>query len=200
MIRRLTRKDVDGFDRTGLMQLGLLIFQALPEFYEKVPLDREALVLLLTEQVDIPGTEVGEVYGFLERGSLLGIVSVIDAGELNDAQTEGTLAIVRGLTREQRASFQKALSGYGAGIEDIIDPQGKYLPRVAVLEAARGKGVARGLIKHVLDLYGWGKLSLHVARTNAVVIRLYTSLGFAPQSDTQLPIRVMVRPAQGGTP
>ena len=36
MIRRLTRKDVDGFDRARLLELGLLIFQALPEFYEKV--------------------------------------------------------------------------------------------------------------------------------------------------------------------
>ena len=106
----------------------------------------------------------------------------------------------QGLTREQRAVFQKALSGYGAGIEDITDPQGKYLPRVAVLEAARGKGVARALMKHLLDLYGGAKLSLHVARTNDVATRLYMSLGFAPQSNTHLPIRVLVRPGQGGTP
>ena len=49
MIRRLTQKDVDGFDRARLLELGLLIFQALPEFYEKVQLDREALLLLLTQ-------------------------------------------------------------------------------------------------------------------------------------------------------
>ena len=70
MIRRLTRKDVDGLNRAGLLELGLLIFQALPEFYEKVPLDREALLLLLTEQVDVPGTEVAELYGFFEGDSL----------------------------------------------------------------------------------------------------------------------------------
>ena len=200
MIRRLTRKDVDGLNRARLLELGLLIFQALPEFYEKVPLDREALLLLLTEQVDVPGTEVAELYGFFEGDSLLGFLSVVDAAALKDTETAGTIAIVRGLTREQRTAFQKALSGYGAGIEGIADPQGKYLPRMAVLEAARGKGVARALMKHVMDLYGGEKLSLHVARTNDVVTRLHSSLGFAPQSDTHLPIRVLVRPRQGGAP
>jgi ribosomal protein S18 acetylase RimI-like enzyme len=200
MIRRLRRKEVDGFDKVRLLELGLLIFQALPEFYEKIPLDRESLLLLLAEQVDIPGTEVNEVYGFFEGDSLLGILSVVDAAALKDVQTAETIAIVRELTREQRAVFQKALSGYGAVIEDIADLRGKYLPRVAVLEAARGKGVARALLKHLFHLYGGAKLSLHVARSNDVATRLYLSLGFAPQSNSYFPIRVLVRPGRGGTP
>jgi len=198
MIRRLTRKDVDNFDRARLLELGLLIFQALPEFYENVPLDREVLLLLLTEQVDDPGTEVGEAYAFFEGDSLLGILTVVDTAELKNAQAAGTIPIVRELTRDQRAIFQKALSGYGRGVEDIADPQGRDLPRLAVLEMARGKGVARAMMKHVLDLYGDAKVSLHVARANDVVTRLYTSLGFAPQSDTQLPIRVLVRSGHAG--
>ena len=197
-IRRLTRQSVDGFGRAELIELGLLIFQALPEFYEKVPLDRETLLLLLTEQVDVTGTEVEEVYGFFEGSSLLGILSVVDAAALKDAQTAGTIAIVWELTRDQGVVFRKAMSGYGAGIEDVTDPQGKHLPRMAVLEAARGKGVARALMKHVLDLYGGKKLSLHVARTNEVVTRLHMSLGFVPQSDPHLPIRVLVRPGHQG--
>ena len=200
MIRRLTRKDVDGFGRERLLELGLLIFQALPEFYEKVPLDREALLLLLTEQVDVARTEVGEVYGYLEGDSLLGILSIVDAAELKEAQVAGTISLFRRLSREQRKAFQRGLSGYGAGIEDVADPRGKYLPRLAVLESARGKGVARALMKHVLGLYAGEKFSLHVARTNDTVTRLHTSLGFAPQSDTALSIRVLVRPGESREP
>jgi ribosomal protein S18 acetylase RimI-like enzyme len=200
MIRRLTRKEVDDFDRARLMALGLLIFEARPEFYKIAPLDREALLLLLTDAVDVPGTEVGEVYGFFVGDALLGILAVVDAAELKDAQTAGTIAIVRELARDQVAVFRAALSGFLADVENIAVGQGKYVTHLAVAGAARGNGVGRALMNHVLKLYGDAKFSLHVVRANSIATDLYMSLGFAPQSDSQLPIRILVRPIHVGKP
>jgi len=177
-----------------LLQLGELIYQALPEFYEKVPLAKEKLLLLLADQVDVPETELSETYAFWEAGSLLGLLSVVDSADLKVAETSGVVSLLRELNGEGRNSFKKALAGYGQRVEGLAILEGKYLPRMAVAPAARGKGVARALMKHVLDLYPNDLFALHVAQTNAIVIHLHTSLGFKPQSQTDSPIRVLIRP------
>ena len=195
VIRRLTRKEIQtNFDPKMRLQLGELIYQALPEYYEKVPLDRDCLLLLLADQVDVPLTELNETYAFWQADSLLGLLTIIDSADLKLAQTFGTVSLVRELNREGSIAFKKAFAGYGQGVEELALLEGKYLPRMAVAAAARGKGVARALMKHVLDLYPNDRFALHVAQTNAIVNHLHTSLGFKPQSNTDLPIRVLVRP------
>ncbi|MBV5265674.1 GNAT family N-acetyltransferase [Pinisolibacter aquiterrae] len=194
-IRRLTRSDVEsGLSEDAKVDLGDLIFSALPELYEHVPMDRDALKKILADQVDVEMTELSETWSYWEEGRLLGLLSVVDSKDLTPCQRNGTLDIVRRLSPEGRKTFRDVLTGHGARVEDLARPEGKYLPRMAVSAAARGRGVARKLMNHVLGLYPDQLFALHVARTNDIVIRLHTSLGFVRQSDVDLPIVVLVRP------
>lgn len=194
-IRRLTRSDVEsGLSEDAKVDLGDLIFSALPELYEHVPMDRDALKKILADQVDVEMTELSETWSYWEEGRLLGLLSVVDSKDLALCQRNGTLDIVRRLSPEGRKTFREVLTGHGARVEDLSSPDGKYIPRVAVSELARGKGIARALMNHVVNLYPGNRFALHVAQANEIAIRLYTSLGFVRQSPVDLPIVVLVRP------
>jgi GNAT superfamily N-acetyltransferase len=197
-IRRITRDEVERcLDHGMRLRLGEMIYHALPEFYERILLERSTLLPLLADQVDVPATELSETYGFWDAGVLLGILSVVNSRDLKRSQTSGTVMIVRELEGEAAAAFKSGVADFGRSVEDLASLAGKYLPRMAVSPEARGKGIARALMNHVLGLYPDDLIALHVAQTNIVVIKLHTSLGFKPQSDTALPIRVLVRPRTG---
>ena len=194
-IHRLTRDEIEGsFDRAMRLRLGELIYCALPEFYEHIPIERSTLFSLLADQVDLPLTELSETYGFRDAGLPLGILSVIDSRDVKRSQMAGALMIIRELGGEATAAFNSAVAKYRQSVEDRGAFEGKYIPRIAVSPEARAKGVARALINHVIGLYPDVPIALHVAQTNIAGTNLYASLGFKPQSDTTLPIRVLVRP------
>jgi ribosomal protein S18 acetylase RimI-like enzyme len=192
-IRRLMRTEVTNFGVETRLVLGELVYAALPEFYDKILLPKDMLFRLLADQIDDPDTELGETYAFWDHQSVLGVLSVVPSEALRGAQTSGTIMLVRELNREQRAIFQRASLGYSEQVEPLASLSGKYLPRLAVAPAARGRGVARALMKHIIDLYGQELIALHVARRNTAVINLHSSLGFTPQSDKDYPIRVLIR-------
>ncbi|MGX5832028.1 GNAT family N-acetyltransferase [Mesorhizobium sp. 43Arga] len=197
LFRQLTRREIENdFSEDGKAFLGDLVFQALPELYDRVPIDRRKLNLILADQIDSPSTELSETWALWEGGSVLGLLSVIDAGELDLCQRTGMLDIVRHLDRDARKNFKRTLEGHGSNVESLASQAGKYLPRMAVAESARGKGVARRLMHHVIDRYANTPICLHVAASNAIVIKLHMSLGFQNQSDTECPIRVLVRNPQ----
>ncbi|QND69117.1 GNAT family N-acetyltransferase (plasmid) [Mesorhizobium loti] len=196
-IRRLVKGEIENdFSEEGKAFLGDLVYQALPELYDKVPIDRPKLNLILADQIDSPSTELSETWTLWEEGAILGLLSVVDAGELDASQRMGMLDIVRHLDRDARMNFKRALEGHGSNVETLASGEGKYLPRMAVAEAARGKGVARRLMHHVLDRYPNTPIYLHAANTNAIVIKLHKSLGFQCQSESDFPIRVLVRNPQ----
>ncbi|UVK50242.1 GNAT family N-acetyltransferase (plasmid) [Mesorhizobium sp. AR02] len=196
-IRRLVKGEIENdLSEEGKAFLGDLVYQALPELYDKVPIDRPKLNLILADQIDSPSTELSETWTLWEEGAILGLLSVVDAGELDASQRMGMLDIVRHLDRDARTNFKRALEGHGSNVETLASGEGKYLPRMAVAEAARGKGVARRLMHHVLDRYPNTPIYLHVANTNAIVIKLHKSLGFQFQSESDFPIRVLVRNPQ----
>ncbi|WP_199201824.1 GNAT family N-acetyltransferase [Mesorhizobium sp. 131-2-5] len=193
-IRRLTRIEIENdLTEDSRAFLGDLVYQALPELYDKVPIDRPKLNLILAAQIESPSTELSETWTVLEGEAVLGLLSVVDAGDLDLCQRTGMLDIVRHVDRDARMNFKRALEGHGSNVETLASAEGKYLPRMAVAEAARGKGVARRLMHHVIDRYPDAPICLHVANTNAIVIKLHTSLGFQFQSESDFPIRVMVR-------
>ncbi|QND61881.1 GNAT family N-acetyltransferase [Mesorhizobium huakuii] len=196
-IRRLVKGEIENdFSEEGKAFLGDLVYQALPELYDKVPIDRPKLNLILADQIDSPSTELSETWTLWEEGAILGLLSVVDAGELDASQRMGMLDIVRHLDRDARMNFKRALEGHGSNVETLASGEGKYLPRMAVAEAARGKGVARRLMHHVLDRYPNTPIYLHAANTNAIVIKLHKSLGFQCQSESDFPIRVLGRNPQ----
>jgi len=177
------------------LALGALVFQALPEMYEQVPMEHDALYRLLAEQIAEPMTETSETWAIWEDGRPLGLLSIINAEDLKISQRNGTMEIFRRLNKEGRQKFTAALDGYGKNIEPLAVPEGKYYSRLAVAQYARGKGIARILMRHGLALYGNLLSSMHVADTNAVVTKLHKSLGFTFQSEEVIPIRVLLRHA-----
>ncbi len=199
-IRKLERSEIQfAFEQEMRRHVGNLVFEALPEYYEKVPLQREVLLSLLSDQVDIPLTELAETYVFWDLKKILGLLSVINSKDLKLAQMSGTIILAREMSADQAITFKRALKDYGSSIEDLKAIEGKYLPRLAVAPDARGRGVARALMEHVLSLYPDEMFALHIAQTNDVVTKLHRSLGFKRQSNVELPFQAWLRAPAGSS-
>jgi len=59
---------------------------------------------------------------------------------------------------------------------------------VATAEAHRGKGIAFGLLNHVMESLAYGEYILEVVDTNPSAIRLYEKLGFTEFTRTPSPL------------
>ncbi|MFI5426440.1 ribosomal protein S18-alanine N-acetyltransferase [Aeromicrobium sp. UC242_57] len=95
----------------------------------------------------------------------------------------GATAWSEGLVRDEVASERHVVLVCGADAYGAVSVAGEDsdLDRIAVLPAARGRGLARQLLEALIDRardLGAGRMLLEVAADNDAAIGLYESFGF----------------------
>jgi ribosomal protein S18 acetylase RimI-like enzyme len=175
--------------------VGKLLRQAVPYFYDFLPVERAVLEGELAKQIGSKGSEVEETYGAIDENEVVGVVALYDATELAARQLHTTVELSRVVDASSKRLFVQTLRSYASSVEPLRPSSGKYISRVAVHEASRGRGVGASLVRHVIALYPHEPLVLHVARQNVAATALYDSLGFKHGSKGPYPVSVMIREA-----
>lgn len=174
-------------------RLGVLLAQAVPQFYGLLPIDGDLLHQALGDAIGTSGSEFENAFVAGPAEAPLGIVASVPAQALARAQQASTIMLMRHVDRSRMAEFRSVVADYSKTVEPI-DAAGQYLSRIAVAPEARGQGVGKRLVETIVALAGGGDVWLHVAADNAAAIRLYEALGFRFASDEQFGSRAMRRP------
>ncbi len=192
MFQRVDREDFATWSLERRFGLAELILSAAPDFYAMIPLPHDEVLGMITGQVGVAGTELGETYVLgSDHGVVLASFSVLDPARIASAMREGALGIIRGLRGERRAVYMKALSTYGCQVEPM-EAGGLYCSRLGVAPQVRGQGLGARAAACFLALDGVRERSLHVHCQNAPAIALYRKLGFDFQSQEGYRFRAMI--------
>lgn len=173
MARQSTEQVTPSFQR----EVAQLIFDALPDFYEMIPLDHVGILdMIATETV----TEATECFAPLIAridGMLAGVVCGFPLAELGARQQQSLLHIMRRLDRPEQKVFRTAARA-AVSISPITPVEGLYVARIAVAPRFRGQGVGRAVLEAFRGRSRTATVSLHVDAGNNAAIAFYRRIGF----------------------
>jgi hypothetical protein len=168
---------------------GDMIFRALPQFYELLPLPRETVCDILAGQIGKSGTEMEEAYILRSGDAILATLTAVPADRFAAAKKNGLFSLLRHVPRSQTISLTKAMAAF----ESRVCPapaNGLYLARLGVSgEGVLGSGTR--LLRSVLAERPEQFFSLHVHHANPAAW-LYRKLGFVYLPEDQYEFRCMV--------
>jgi ribosomal protein S18 acetylase RimI-like enzyme len=126
--------------------------------------------------------EFSPPFGRLLRdgGRAVGMLAVLDAGELTRCRLKATLALTKSglLTEDPSLSARLHLAG-----QTLLKlrPDDFYISRVAAAEDARGRGLGRFLVgcaEHEARARGCSRIALEVSPLSAAAVQLYRREGY----------------------
>jgi ribosomal protein S18 acetylase RimI-like enzyme len=162
----------------GLGLVAKLFREALPDYYELLPVPEAERLAVIVRQIETPGSELAESFAALGAKIVIGAYCALDVERLTPAQLLASAEVFRHLAPERRPSVKQALRAFREQFEPP-PAASVYLARIAVAESARGQGIASSLLGHLAERAGPRPLSLHVRRDNLSAISLYRRHGFA---------------------
>jgi ribosomal protein S18 acetylase RimI-like enzyme len=168
--------DVTGADRVLAAEL---VASSLPAYYAAIRSGMDDGGERLVELLGHPGGETQNLQvAHLESGQIAGVVSGLNAAELQRAQLVDLQAAFRKISSPRRLPLQQELAQLGATTEAIADDSW-YLSRIAVASTLQGAGVAAQLLQHFFATDAGAKqFSLHVHQDNSRAIQFYHKHGF----------------------
>lgn len=175
--------------------LGGYVIDAVPAYYELVPLARDRLAEIVGDSIGQQGSEFEQAVIVSRDGKPVGLVTWLEADCLGSAQRSAAVGMMRHLDRQDSAAFLQAVGTYSKQVEPV-DGSGLYLSRITIDGAARGLGLGRAAVEQVIDAAEGRDVWLHVASENERAIALYRALGFEFLSSEGFESRAMRRPAQ----
>ncbi len=172
-----------------------LVISSVPEYYALFGRTGDALVASVVEQFQLNGSELNFGQALLERGEVVGLYCALMQNRLKSAQLLGLRKLVD-TSDVARARLKQCLDRYSARVADLPSTDAWYLTRIAVLDRAKGTGIADQLMSMFLETAPQTyAASLHVAKSNTRAIRFYQRHGFAVQEVGNFDYLAMVRPA-----
>lgn len=180
----LSMSDAYSWSATSLSEgarreVAALICESLPELYELVGHVGGDPVAAAIAQMDVPGSEVGNVRVATKRGRIIGVCATIPAAGLARAQLIGTGALLSSVGPVQRKDLGERIKVFRGQIPKA-PTTGNYLTRIAVVADARGTGASDWMMRELLTV---GALSLHVRRDNTRAIAFYRRHGLVQVAD-----------------
>lgn len=174
-LTRLSAPRPNSVDRRDLARL---IFDALPDFYSLIPLDRDAILDLITDEMESEETECYNPLVALADGELAGLICGFPIAKLDARQQKSLLHIMRRLDRASRREFRDTAKA-ALSVAPIEVSGGRYIARIAVSQALRGCGIGTAIFRQYVALDPASPVALHVDCDNAGAIAYYQQLGFA---------------------
>ena len=192
-VERIAASDLTPAERRAC---GDMIFRALPQFYELLPLPRDTICDVLGEQIGKSGTEVEQAYILRSGDAILATLTAVPADRFATAKKNGLFSLLRHVPRSQMVALTKAMATFESRVCPA-PPDGLYLARLGVNDkGAVGSGTR--LLRSVLAERTEQCFSLHVRRANPAAW-LYRKLGFEylPQDQYEFRCMVLDRAASG---
>jgi ribosomal protein S18 acetylase RimI-like enzyme len=175
-----------------LVTVADLLYEATPDFYDLLPVDRSARSAIVRQLIGYAGTDMEDAIAAREGPSIVGAYAGCRSEELRERQLTSLMFIARLLTRSGWHSMKDAARSYSADLPDV-PPNTWYVARITTAPSARRRGVGTRLLESVHgDAFGV-PTALHVSRRNTEAIAFYQRAGFQEIASTDR-FLLMLRP------
>jgi ribosomal protein S18 acetylase RimI-like enzyme len=166
-----------------LVMVADLLYDATPDFYDLLPVDRSARSTIVRQLIGRAGTDMEQAIAAREGPSIVGAYTGCRSEELKERQLTSLMFIARSLTRSGWDSMKDAARLYSADLPDI-PPSTWYLARITTAPSARRRGIGARLLESARRDGSGAPTSLHVRRGNTEAIAFYRRAGFEEIAST----------------